>query len=156
MFGLQHLLGAAHLWHYALALPIVPALLGSLLLLSLFPESPRALLLAAANKSDDENDDDKATLNLARKSLQLLRNNLDVEIELNEMQQETTDKSKDSSDAYTLGQLFRSRELRWPLLTGVLLNFAQQMSGVNAVIEFSFIVKYDYLRIKIFFRLRLL
>jgi hypothetical protein len=39
------ILGNEALWHYLLAYPIVPAVLGGLVFMIFFPESPRALLL---------------------------------------------------------------------------------------------------------------
>jgi hypothetical protein len=126
--GLKQVLGSEHAWPYALALPLIPALFGSVLLLFFFPESPKALLLALKDVEGTDN------MVLARKSLQLLRNDTDVETELIQMKKELEDSSaQNSTETYTLKQLFLSAELRWPLLIAVLLNFAQQMSGVNAV-----------------------
>ena len=38
-------LGNQSMWHYLLAYPILPAVLGGLVFLVFFPESPKALLL---------------------------------------------------------------------------------------------------------------
>ncbi len=37
--------GSSDLWNYLLAIPIIPALVGLLLLLLFFPETPKALLI---------------------------------------------------------------------------------------------------------------
>lgn len=117
--GFRQILGTKDCWHFLLALPIVPSLLGGISLLLFFPESPKALLLI--NK-------DKAA---ATKALKSLRNSDDVSSEINEINLESKDSKSD--EAVTLKELFTSKELRWPLLTGLILNLTQQLCGINAV-----------------------
>lgn len=44
ILGMRQLLGTQHMWHFLLAVPSVPALLGAFVLMFFMPESPRALL----------------------------------------------------------------------------------------------------------------
>ena len=37
----------------------------------------------------------------------------------------------------SIGELFRQEHLRWPLLTGITLQLAQQLCGINAVFFYS-------------------
>lgn len=117
--GFEQLLGVESLWHFLLAIPIVPSILGAICLLLFFPESPRALLI---NKRDED---------AAREALHRLRNTTNVSDEIEQMNQESRDSKSD--EAISLGQLFTSPELRWPLLTGLILQLTQQLCGINAV-----------------------
>lgn len=130
MLGFKEILGTNELWHFLLAGPIVPALLGSTLLLFLFPETPKALIL--------KNRDKKA----ARIALQILRNRVDVEDELAVIEQESSSNNNDGQQS-SLSILLKSKELRWPLLIALLLNMAQQLSGVNAVITYFIFFAFD-------------
>lgn len=44
LFGLRQILGSLDLWHYLLAMPIIPAVIGAIVLVLFLPESPRALI----------------------------------------------------------------------------------------------------------------
>ena len=161
--GFRQLLGTESLWHVALSLPIFPAILGSVVLLLLFSETPKALLL--------RNRDSKKGVMLARQALQLLRNRFDVEQELEEIRREafltlssSSEKQKKgdaeavaesgehsgTTEVYTLKRLFISRELRWPLITSVVLVTAVQLSGINAVKNYLFTPKKLNFKINIF------
>ena len=125
--GFQQLLGTADKWHILLALPIIPSILGALTLLLFLPDSPKALLL--------DNDDKNA----CQKALKKLRNSTNVTNEI----QEIIDESKEykSDEAISIIKLITSSELRWPLITGLVLNITQQLCGINAVnIVFYFLV----------------
>ena len=111
--GFRQILGTKDCWHFLLAIPIVPSLLGGLSLLLFFPESPKALLL---------NNKDKAS---ATKALKSLRNSEDVADEIEEINLEARDSKSD--EAVTLKELFTLSELRWPLITGLILNLTQQL-----------------------------
>jgi len=100
--GFRQILGTAGLWHYLLALPIVPSLIGGLSLLLFFPESPKALLLVNKDKI------------AATKALKSLRNSNDVSDEIEEINLEARDSNTD--EAVSLKELFTLKELRWPLL----------------------------------------
>lgn len=125
VLGFRQVLGTATQWSYLLALPIVPALVGALLLLIVFPESPSSLL----NKYKDAKG--------AENALKKLRNSNDVAYELEEMNKAT----KGSQEAsVSIAELFTSSEFRWPLITGLVLQLAQQLCGINAVFFYSSII----------------
>ena len=114
------MLGVKDLWHYLLAIPIIPGILGSVVLLLFFSETPRALLI---NNRDE---------NSARIALKRLRNSNDIEQEIDEMRQEARENSN-SNEAISIKELFTLSELRWPLITGLVLQLTQQLCGINAV-----------------------
>ena len=120
--------------HWFLALPVLPCLLGSILLLVLFPESPKALV--------QSNQDEIA----ARLSLQIFRMRQNVDAELCDILREchvearegdNTSTARTTTAIYTLNRIFSEYELRWSLVLALLMNFAQQMSGINAVFYYS-------------------
>lgn len=121
--GFRQLMGTADLWHFLLALPLVPCLIGTISLLLFFPESPRALLI---NNGDE---------NAAIEALRRLRNSNNVQAEIEEMSNEA--KETKSDEAISLKELFTLSELRWPLITGLVLQLAQQLSGINAIFFYS-------------------
>jgi len=121
--GFRQLLGTSGLWHYLLALPIVPSLIGGISLLLFFPESPKALLLVNKDKI------------AATKALKSLRNSNNVSNEIEEISLEAKDSNTDES--VTLKELFTLKELRWPLITGLILNLTQQLCGINAIFFYS-------------------
>ena len=51
LLGFRQLMGVESLWHFLLGLPIIPAVLGGLVLMIFFSETPRALL--TTNKDED-------------------------------------------------------------------------------------------------------
>jgi hypothetical protein len=92
----------------------------------IFPESPKALIIKNKDREAAEN------------ALKFLRNDDDVEQELAEIEDELN-QNDSSQSQFGLLDLFSSKELRWPLITAVVLNIAQQLSGINAVNNFFFI-----------------
>jgi predicted MFS family arabinose efflux permease len=68
-------------------------------------------------------------------ALSRLRNSNNVGHEIEQINQEAREQKSDES--ISLGQLFTLKELRWPLLTGLLLQVAQQLCGINAVFFYS-------------------
>jgi SP family facilitated glucose transporter-like MFS transporter 1 len=124
--GFRQLLGTAQLWHFLLALPIVPGLLGSLALLVFFAETPRALLL---NNRDEQS---------ARRVLASLRaSSAHNDAEIEEMRREAAANSNANEQTISLTQLFTLTELRWPLVTGIVLQLTQQLCGINAIFFYS-------------------
>ena len=81
------------------------------------PESPRWLL-------------QEQKPNEAAQSLRKLRQSNDIEGELIEIQQEETIVNKEELGIL---QVLSSVEFRWPLITSLVLNGIQQLSGINAV-----------------------
>jgi len=96
----------------------IPALI-ELLLLPFFPESPRYMLI--------QRGDEKT----AKKALQRLRGMEDVSAELSEMRLE--DQSERAEGRLSVLSLLSQRSLRWQLVSIIVMNMGQQLSGVNAV-----------------------
>ncbi|XP_066528378.1 solute carrier family 2, facilitated glucose transporter member 5-like [Hoplias malabaricus] len=122
IFGIRSILGNAEGWPIMLALTGIPACL-ELFLLPFFPESPRYMLI---QKSEE---------NKARKALQRLRGWADVDEELKEMRLE--EQSEQSEGQLSVLTLFTMRSLRWQLLSIIIMNMGQQLSGVNAIYYYA-------------------
>jgi hypothetical protein len=108
------------LWNILLGLPVITCVLGAGLLFIFFPETPSALL--RKNKNPKQ----------AKKALERLRQSNHVEDELESIQLELNKDSKPST-SFSIADLFTRPELRWPLITGLVIQIAQQLCGVNAV-----------------------
>jgi MFS family permease len=67
--------------------------------------------------------------------LQALRNKLDVSEEMHSLYKQAQENN--TAQSMTMMELFRSVEYRWPLITGLLMNVAQQLCGINAVFFYS-------------------
>uniref|UniRef100_A0A4W3GMH8 Solute carrier family 2, facilitated glucose transporter member 5 n=1 Tax=Callorhinchus milii TaxID=7868 RepID=A0A4W3GMH8_CALMI len=118
ILGLRFLLANDDGWPLMLAMTGIPAIL-QVILLPLLPESPRFLLIQ------------KGSIDKARAALQRLRGYDNVENEIEEMQLE--DQSEKADGLLTVKNLFTLKALRWQLITVIMLNMGQQLSGVNAV-----------------------
>lgn len=123
LLGFRQIMGTDSLWPYLLALPILPALIGFVLLLVIFPETPSALI----NKFKDENG--------AREALKKLRAQNDVSFEVEELKNAKRDAGSETS--ISIGQLFTLPEYKWPLITGLTLQLTQQLCGINAIFFYS-------------------
>lgn len=86
-------------------------------LIWMLPESPRWLL-------------QEGKQNEAAQALRRLRQSNDIEAELVEIQQAETAETKQN---LSIGQVLGSRAFRWALITSLVLNAVQQLSGINAV-----------------------
>ncbi|XP_074655547.1 solute carrier family 2, facilitated glucose transporter member 1-like [Tubulanus polymorphus] len=128
VLGIEELLGNEKLWPLLLAFTGFPALI-AVFLLPFCPESPRFLLLKKHNEED------------ARDALRRLRNSTDINNEIEEMKQEA--KEAQASGTFTCCQIFQQRDLRMPLLIAVVLQVAQQWSGINAVFFYSEVIFKD-------------
>ncbi|XP_007246353.3 solute carrier family 2, facilitated glucose transporter member 5 [Astyanax mexicanus] len=122
VFGIRNILGNAEGWPIMLALTGIPAVL-ELLLLPFFPESPRYMLI---QKGDEKN---------ARTGLQHLRGWQDVEEELKEMRVE--EQSEKAEGQLSVLKLLTLRSLRWQLISIIIMNMGQQLSGVNAIYYYA-------------------
>lgn len=122
--GFEDLLGNCTKWPYLLALPLLPAVVGVLVLLVFFEESPKYLFF--------EKEDEGAAI----KVLMKLRDMSDVSAEMQRMYEEKRDMNNQTS-VMSVSQVLKARELRWPLLSGIVLQMAQQMCGINAVFFYS-------------------
>ena len=123
ILGFRQLLGKPRLWPILLAIPAIPAAVGGICLLLCFPETPSALLIDIKDE------------NSARKALQRLRNTTDVSSEIDEIKLESRKTKSDENISFK--ELFTSKELRWPLITGLVLQLTQQLCGINAIFFYS-------------------
>jgi len=121
--GFDPVLGFSERWHFILAVPFLPAVIGGVLLFAFCEETPKFLLF---EKSDEP---------AAIKSLQKLRNSDNVSAELTKMYVEGSEMN--SLKAMSILEVLKSKELRWPLFSGMLLQFAQQFCGLNAIYFYS-------------------
>ncbi|KAM8829545.1 solute carrier family 2, facilitated glucose transporter member 5 [Synchiropus picturatus] len=122
VLGIRHILGNRTGWTLMLGLTGIPALI-ELLLLPFFPESPRYTLIQKG---------DEAT---AEKALQRLRGQDDVSEELLEMRLE--DQSEKAEGRLSVVSLLTQRSLRWQLISIIVMNMGQQLSGVNAIYYYA-------------------
>uniref|UniRef100_A0A3Q0S6J5 Solute carrier family 2, facilitated glucose transporter member 5 n=1 Tax=Amphilophus citrinellus TaxID=61819 RepID=A0A3Q0S6J5_AMPCI len=122
VLGIRNILGNSTGWTLMLGLTSIPAVI-ELLLLPFFPESPRYMLI-------QKGDEKKAT-----EALQRLRGWDDVDTELLEMRQE--DQSEKAEGHLTVLSLLSQRSLRWQLISIVIMNMGQQLSGVNAIYYYA-------------------
>ncbi|GBP85739.1 Solute carrier family 2, facilitated glucose transporter member 1 [Eumeta japonica] len=122
ILGHKSILGTDSLWPWLFAVTALPAVLQGLTL-PYCPESPKYLLL---NKGQELE---------AQRALNWLRGDAAVHGEMEEMHQEA-EKNKISKKV-TIRELLTNRQLRQPLLIGVVVMIAQQLSGINAVIFYS-------------------
>lgn len=111
--------GQESYWNYLLAFPILPAVIGGLVLIIFFDESPKFLLF-------ERSDEDSAV-----RALQKFRNEDNVSTELTKMYVEGAEMS--SQNNMSIKEVLMAKELRGPLFAGIVLQFAQQFCGMNAV-----------------------
>uniref|UniRef100_A0A3P9BX67 Solute carrier family 2, facilitated glucose transporter member 5 n=1 Tax=Maylandia zebra TaxID=106582 RepID=A0A3P9BX67_9CICH len=116
VLGIRNILGNSTGWTLMLGLTGIPAAI-QLLLLPFFPESPRYMLI--------QNGDEKKRL----------RGWDDVDSELLEMRQE--DQSEKVEGHLSVFSLLSQRSLRWQLISIVVMNMGQQLSGVNAIYYYA-------------------
>ncbi|XP_069804820.1 solute carrier family 2, facilitated glucose transporter member 5-like isoform X2 [Dendropsophus ebraccatus] len=122
IFGIQFILGNAHGWPILLALTGIPAVM-ELIFLPLFPESPRYTLLHKGKEDE------------AKKALQRLRGWDDVDSEIKEIYQE--DQSEKAEGRLSVRNLCTFRPLRWQLISIIVINMGQQLSGINAIYYYA-------------------
>lgn len=122
--GFRQLLGTDELWHVLLAIPLIPCVLGGVCLIFFFPETPRALLI---DKKDEE---------AAREALIKLRNSSNISYEIEQIIDEAKENQTENA-SISIRELFTLSELRWPLITGLVLQLAQQLCGINAIFFYS-------------------
>ncbi|KAG7276513.1 hypothetical protein CRUP_021293, partial [Coryphaenoides rupestris] len=122
VLGIRNILGNSTGWPIMLGLTGLPALV-ELLLLPLFPESPRYLLIQRGDHTT------------ARKALQRLRGWEDVDEELSEMRLEN--QSEKEEGQLSVVSLLSQSSLRWQLTSVIILNMGQQLSGVNAIYYYA-------------------
>lgn len=122
--GFENLLGKCDSWSYLLAVPLLPAVVSVLGLLVFCEETPKYLFF---EKQDEIG---------AIKVLMKLRDMNDVSAEMQKIYEEKRDMN-DQTEVMTVSQVLKAKELRWPLISGIVLQIAQQMCGINAVFFYS-------------------
>lgn len=122
VLGIRNILGNSTGWPLMLGLTGIPALI-ELVLLPFFPESPRYMLI---QRGDERT---------AKRALQRLRGWDDVDAELSEMHLE--DESERAEGRLSVLSLLSQRSLRWQLVSIIVMNMGQQLSGVNAIYYYA-------------------
>ncbi|CAM2097462.1 unnamed protein product [Caretta caretta] len=120
--SLENALGTSQCWPVMLSLSALPAIL-QYLTLPFCPESPRYFLI---NCHEDE---------LAARELQRLRGTQDILEEIEEMKEEAAN-LKGTEDV-TMLRLFIVPSYKQPILIALILTASTQLSGFNAVINYS-------------------
>ncbi|XP_034445445.1 solute carrier family 2, facilitated glucose transporter member 1a [Hippoglossus hippoglossus] len=122
VLGIRNILGNSTGWPLMLGLTGIPALI-ELLFLPFSPESPRYMLI--------QRGDEKT----AKKALQRLRGCDNVDAELSEMRLE--EQSEKAEGRLSVVSLLSQRSLRWQLVSIIVMNMGQQLSGVNAIYYYA-------------------
>uniref|UniRef100_UPI00398E8162 solute carrier family 2, facilitated glucose transporter member 11-like n=1 Tax=Pristiophorus japonicus TaxID=55135 RepID=UPI00398E8162 len=118
VMGQRQLLGGEEYWHILLSTSCIPAIL-QLLLLPWFPESPRYLFI------------DKREEMKALRALKRLHGANTYLSELEDMKTERAVKQVQLSKRPC--ELFTDRSTRWQLISVIVINIGQQLSGINAI-----------------------
>lgn len=121
--GLPFIAGHCHGWGWGLGIVFLLPFFG-LFPLFLLPNSPAQMLI----KYDDEVQ--------ARADLQKLRGNQNVQTELDSIRQEARETGT-KTESLSIPQVLKSKRYRWPMLTTVVLQLSQALSGINAVFFYS-------------------
>ncbi|XP_029983309.1 solute carrier family 2, facilitated glucose transporter member 1 [Sphaeramia orbicularis] len=128
--GLETVLGTERYWAMMLSLSLIPALT-QYLVLPFCPESPRYLLI------------NRGEATKAEASLQRLRGCTDkMFAELEEMREEASR----TQAGVTISEFFKKRSYRQPIIIVLIVNLGSQLSGFNAIINYStrmFQAKFD-------------
>ncbi|CAF1028431.1 unnamed protein product [Didymodactylos carnosus] len=120
--GLPFIAGTCHGWGWGLGLVFILPLIATGLLL-LVPNSPTQLIRKY-------NDEKQAEIDLKK-----LRNVQDVHSDLNNIRRQTREEG--GTESLSILAVLTTPRYRWPMLTTVVLQFAQALSGVNAVFFYS-------------------
>ncbi|XP_029037452.1 solute carrier family 2, facilitated glucose transporter member 1-like [Osmia bicornis bicornis] len=123
--GLHSVLGTENSWHYMLG-AFVPLCLYALALTSIaLPESPKYLFIIKEQKQ-------RALDELSR-----IRN-MDImllQVEIANLQQEM--ESKTTAEPWTIKRILKDPSLKLPVFLVCMIQFGQQMSGINVVFYYS-------------------
>ncbi|XP_067873117.1 solute carrier family 2, facilitated glucose transporter member 1a isoform X3 [Heterodontus francisci] len=122
IFGIRTILANERGWPLLLGLTGIPAVV-ELILLPFSPESPRYMLIQKGNEVG------------ARAALRRIRGWDDVDDEIKEMHLE--DQSEKVEGHMSVLNLCSFRSLRWQLISIIVLNMGQQLSGVNAIYYYA-------------------
>ncbi|XP_073168805.1 solute carrier family 2, facilitated glucose transporter member 11-like isoform X2 [Lepidochelys kempii] len=118
IIGLRELLGGEKYWPFLLSSSCFPAL-AQLFFLPWFPESPRYLLI-------DRGDETKCT-----KALKRFHGPLHYHEEMEDIKRERF--ALNGEKPKKPWQLFGDRNVKWQLITVIVMTMGQQLSGINAI-----------------------
>ncbi|XP_031849287.1 solute carrier family 2, facilitated glucose transporter member 3 isoform X2 [Nomia melanderi] len=123
--GLNTVLGTVNSWHYMLAAFVPLCVCALVLTITILPESPKYLFIIKEEKQ------------MALDELSRLRN-MDImllHMEIANLQQEI--EAKGTAEPWTLKRILKDPSLKLPLFLICLIQFGQQMSGINVVFYYS-------------------
>ncbi|XP_056136427.1 solute carrier family 2 member 15b [Lampris incognitus] len=118
VLGLHELLGKEENWPMLLSLVVIPTFF-QLMLLPLFPESPRYLLI------------EKRNMHATITALKRYRSKANIQAEIEEMLEEQ--RSLSSLHTVSVVALLRDCCVRWQVITIVVVNIGMQLSGIDAI-----------------------
>lgn len=129
LLAMPSVLGTDQSWPLLFALPMLPAV-AMQLALAQCPESPKFLLVNQGRELQ------------AQQALAWFRDgSAGLELEMDELrcerQQLLVQTNADPLVTCSMGQMFKQRALRRPLIISVVIMLSQQLSGINAVLFFS-------------------
>ncbi|XP_065564356.1 solute carrier family 2, facilitated glucose transporter member 1-like [Artemia franciscana] len=122
ILGMENIMGTGELWPYLLAFTAVPVLY-QVPALMFCPESPKYILITKGRERE------------AERALNWLRGTDKVEEEMNEMRAESA--AQKLTTVISLREMWTNPCLKSPLIIAVMMQLAQQFSGINAVMFFS-------------------
>ena len=122
VLGQEKVIGGRDSWPILLALTLVPAII-QCIILPFMPETPRYLVLSKKN------------IEGGKRALEKLRNSVDVQSEIEELQNEES--ARESETSFSLVQLLTTSRLRLSLFVCICLHLSQQLSGITAIFYYS-------------------
>ncbi|XP_065575624.1 solute carrier family 2, facilitated glucose transporter member 1-like [Artemia franciscana] len=122
ILGMENIMGTETLWPYLLAFTAV-AVLYQVPALMFCPESPKYILITKGRERE------------AERALNWLRGTTKVEEEMEEMRAESA--KQKLTTVVSLKEMLTNPCLKSPLIIAVMMQLAQQFSGINAVMFFS-------------------
>ncbi|CAF4685152.1 unnamed protein product [Rotaria sp. Silwood1] len=124
IIGLPFLAGSCDRWGWGLAIVFLLPFVG-LFLLFLLPNSPTQMIGKYNNEEQ------------AIEDLKKLRGTNNIQADLELIRQQTRQVSGGKTESLSIPQVLTSTHYRWPMLTTVVLQVAQALSGINAVFFYS-------------------
>ncbi|CAF0726688.1 unnamed protein product [Rotaria sordida] len=122
--GLPFIAGTCDRWAWGLGIVFLLPFIGLFLLFPI-PNSPTQMIGKYNNEEQ------------AIEDLKKLRGTPNIQADLELIRQQTRQVSGGKTESLSILQVLRSTHYRWPMLTTVILQLAQALSGVNAVFFYS-------------------
>ncbi|CAF2517281.1 unnamed protein product [Rotaria sp. Silwood2] len=122
--GLPFIAGACDRWAWGLAIVFLLPFVGLFLLFPL-PNSPTQMIGKYNNEEQ------------AIEDLKKLRGTNNIQADLELIRQQTRQVGGGKTESLSIPQVLTSAHYRWPMLTTVILQMAQALSGINAVFFYS-------------------